>query len=252
MAISGSRMNCKQRRDDRSDDPRHHRVPGPQLAHLFRAFRNHRGPRRQPLVYLADSGEIGVNLNPPSTGSTGSGGSTGPVPPPANTPPAPGSTGSGETAVPRLPGPASTARRLRRWGRPVSLRPRMSHARAHSFTIDLTRSPVPDAAGTTVAISVTLGSKPRRDSSRSPPGGAGSRSPALTLERFDHGAGFRIFADANARVATTRGTRTASLPHLLATEKVLTAGKGKDRACGRVPGRPGGGVRWPWPWHGPS
>ena len=88
---------------------------------------------------------------------------------------------------------------------------------------------MPDAAGHAGAISLTLGRKPRRDVLSVATGRSRLAVSGLTLRRFDHGAGFRIFADVNARITTTRGTRTAAVPHLLATEKVLTAGKGKDR-----------------------
>ena len=162
---------------------------------------------------LPESGQIGViNLTPPSPVSTGSPVGTGSVP--NLSPPNPVSTGSpvGTGPVPISVADAPPAPGLE-----------------FGFTIGLNSGSARIASRHDDTINLTLG-KNRGGDSLSVANMKGLTAVSgLTLRRFDHGAGYRILAGKRAQVARPHPYRKVALPHLLATEKILTIGKGKTK-----------------------
>ncbi len=156
---------------------------------------------------LAASDQMGeINLSPPNSGSTGPAGGFSPASPPA------------------AASPPTTASPLTADDPPAPGFP-------FSFTIDLIGGSMPAAAQHDDTITLALGNKPASGGdglSFTTRNGVTSVS-GLTLRRFDHGAGYRIATGERARVAMPNASWKIALPRLLATEKILTAGKGKNR-----------------------
>jgi virginiamycin B lyase len=153
---------------------------------------------------LNESSEIGVlNLGASSTGSTGSSDGKGPA----------STSGPAGSASPVSP-PAADAP--------------PAPGLAFEFTIGLTgisAAAVQDGG----TISLTLGNNPAADRLSVATRKGPVAISGLTLSRFDHGAGYRIVAGPAARATTPHGPRAVALPHVLATEELLTAGHGNDK-----------------------
>jgi virginiamycin B lyase len=153
------------------------------------------GPNDTIWYTLPGSAEIGmISLSPADSGSAGSPDGTEPASPPAaDTPPAP-----------ELP---------------------------FDFTIGFNGGSAPTAGKPEATIALALGNTPTTGGnalSVAGPKGLTAFS-GLTVRRFDHGAAYRILAGKGAVATRAPALRTHARPGLLATEKVLTAGKGKDR-----------------------
>ncbi len=159
---------------------------------------------------LSQSDEIGViDLNPSNTGSAGSPGGTVPAPLPAAN-----SAGSPDGTVLASP-PAVNA-------------PPASGLQSGS-TIGLTNGSSSAAVQDDETISLTLGNNSGGDSISVATMKGLTAVSGLTRRRFDHGAGYRFVAGKRAQVAAPQASRKGALPHLLATEKIFTAGKGTTK-----------------------
>ncbi len=173
------------------------------------------GPNDTVWFDLPGSDQIGeINLAPPNPGPTGSPDGTGTVP--NGGPSNPASTGSpaGIGLLPKSVAAAPPAPGLE-----------------FGFTISLGSRSAWVAARHDDTISLALGENPasRRDALSVATRKGVTAFSGLTLRRFDHGAGFRIVVGEGALASATHPSRRLARGSLLATEKILTAGKAKDK-----------------------